>query len=111
MNFRPVYPLETDLRSAVEDYLSRRRDLVWSRTDAGGKDPKTRGRNVRAGWSDLTIVVRGGRAVLVELKRPKGGRMRPAQKKLRADVLRLGGVAVVARSVADVHAAVEGAME
>jgi len=107
---RPPDALEADLRTAVEDYLSRRADIVWTATEAGSKDARARGRHVRVGWPDLTIVCRGGVAVLAELKRPRGGRTRPEQAKLRERVTRLGGVAVEARSVADVHAAIERAI-
>jgi hypothetical protein len=49
----------------------------------------------------------GGRALLIEVKRPVGGKLTAAQKNALADNERAGGVSVVARCWADVADAVE----
>ena len=105
---------ESALRAAVEEYLDireRQGDLIWTRTDAASKDVRARGRHVRAGWPDLTIVLRGGRALLVELKRPVGGKTRQKQRELLAAATAIGVAAVVCRSVAEVQAVVEGVIK
>lgn len=44
----------------------------------------------------------GGRALLIETKRPVGGKLTAAQKDILADNERAGGISVVARCWADV---------
>jgi hypothetical protein len=105
---------EADLMSAVTEYLElreRQRDLFWSVTDPASKDPRERGRRVRKGWSDITACVRGGRFLGIEMKRPKRSRTSAEQLKFRETINKLGGVAVECRSVQEVHAAIERAIQ
>lgn len=127
---RSIAPKESDLFSAVADYLTlreRQGDLYWSITDPASPDEKERGRRVRPGWSDITVCVRGGRFLGIELKRPEvsggvvtGGkprgrrapvRVHTSEKQLafRTAITALGGTAVECRSVADVARAIEKA--
>ncbi len=101
---------EAELRAAVEDYLRRRRDLMWTRTDAAGKDPKQRGRHVRKGWPDITIALRGGRTVLIELKTARG-KLSDEQLRTLEEASKLCVVAAVCRSVGEVHDVIERAMQ
>ena len=101
---------ESGVLDAVTEYLDLRElqgDLVWSLTDPASKDPKERGRRVRKGWADITVCVRGGRFLGIELKRPGKSHTSPEQLTFRKTVLRLGGVAVECRSVAEVQRAIE----
>ena len=105
---------EAELQKAVTEYLAIReaqRDLLWSVTDPAAKEARERGRRVRPGWSDITVCVRGGRFVGIELKRPRGGRTSPKQVAFREAIIKLGGIAVECRSVAEVHRAIEGAIK
>jgi hypothetical protein len=102
--------LESGVLDAVTEYLDlreRQGDLVWSLTDPASKDPKERGRRVRKGWADITVCVRGGRFLGIELKRPGKARTSPEQLEFRERVNRLGGVAVECRSVAEVKVAID----
>jgi hypothetical protein len=106
--------LESGVLDAVTEYLDlreRQGDLVWSLTDPASKDPKERGRRVRKGWADITVCVRGGRFLGIELKRPGRSHTSPEQLRFRELITGLGGVAVECRSVAEVQRAVETAMD
>lgn len=108
---------EAGLLEAVSGYLDLRElqgDLVWSLTDPASKDPKERGRRVRKGWADITVCVRGGRFLGIELKRARHhgpSHTSKAQLRFRELITGLGGVAVECRSVAEVQAAVETAIK
>ena len=105
---------ESGVLLAVAEYLDLREhqgDLVWSLTDPASKDPKERGRRVRKGWADITVCVRGGCFLGIELKRPGKSRTTPEQLRFRELIQRLGGVAVECRTVSEVRAAVEEALK
>lgn len=105
--------LEKDLSVAVEGYLAIRenqRDLFWSRTDPASKDVTERGRRVRKGWADITVCVKGGRFVGIELKRPGKSKTTKEQLQFRAAIHALGGIAVECKSVKDVQRVVDGAL-
>lgn len=109
---KPPSMPESALRKAVEAYLDIREaagDLMWTRTDAASKDVRARGRHVRKGWPDLTIVLRGGSALLVELKGPRG-RLRLDQFDTFTGLQRIGALATVAHSVGAVAAAIDTAL-
>jgi hypothetical protein len=59
----------------IESYLVRRI------TDLGGITAKMTIRGQR-GWPDRLVCLPEGRMMLVELKRPKGGRLSPSQRRL-----------------------------
>ena len=61
------------------------------------------------GSADILGILRGGRFLAIETKTPEG-RLRPEQRAFRGMILTFGGVYVVARSVADAVAGVEGAL-
>jgi len=114
MKRRSVLPVrEANVAAAVYEYLAireRQGDLVWSVTDPASKEERERGRRVRKGWSDITVCVRGGRFLAIELKRPGRSRTTKEQLDFRRLVEELGGVAVECRSVAEVRDAVNFAL-
>lgn len=61
------------------------------------------------GCADILGVLRGGRFLAIEVKRP-GGRQSPAQKVFQATVEKQGGLYVLAFSVAEAVAAVDAAL-
>lgn len=101
-----VHADENALRAAVEAYLEKRGDLLWTRTDAASKDERARGRHVRRGWPDLTIILEGNRALLIELK-TRTGRVSGAQCAILLRAQRMGIPATVCRTVREVHDAIE----
>lgn len=44
----------------------------------------------RRGWPDRLVILPGGKITLVELKRPKGGRLSPGQIAIHSQLARLG---------------------
>lgn len=69
------------------------------------------GRPARCGLcpdsADLIGLTASGRFLAVECKRPQGGRLTPGQRRWLDQVTRMGGLAIVARSGADVTRALE----
>jgi hypothetical protein len=60
---------------------------------------------VLTGFPDLLILLPGRRVVLVEMKRPGGGRLSKEQKELHPRIRALGFPLPVARTIEDVEAA------
>lgn len=96
---------EKDVARAVAAYLAAAGIFCW-RTNSGTQF--VAGRKIQlapAGTADLIGCLPGGRFLGVELKRPVGGRLSPAQKAWIDAVNRLGGLAFVASSVGAVYEA------
>lgn len=106
-DFRATFALEADLLRAAEDYLKRRGGDVWFTRINSGRIGKVRG--AKRGTADILACVRGGRFLGLELKAARG-KSNADQLEFREFINKLGGSAVEVRTVADVHAAVEGAM-
>jgi hypothetical protein len=60
-----------------------------------------------AGVPDLQIILQGGQVLWVEMKRRKGGRVDPEQKKVHAALKDLGHVVIVAKGGKDAKEQVE----
>ena len=56
----------------------------------------------RRGFCDRLVVLPGGRIILIEVKRPRGGRLSPHQKQYREIYARLGVTIELVRSEADI---------
>ena len=98
-----VRPLEKDVLKAVLAALRAHPAVafVW-RANAGSFEVD--GRRIRAGFrgqSDILGMLRDGRFLAVEVKRP-GGRLTSEQAAFLAGVSQQGGVAIVATDVHDV---------
>jgi len=100
------YELESELASAVDEYLSKRGDVLITRVEAGGQSKK---RLTLKGTADRVGVCLGGKHIELELKN-RTGKSSPAQIARGEKIRKLGGVYEVCRSVAEVHAAIEKAM-
>lgn len=106
---------EGEIAPGVEQYLTLRGDLYWFRNNVGGFAPMSGGfiKFGRKGSGDylgcqairMTDGSIWGRFVSIELKRTKGGKVSDAQREFREDVIAHGGIAVVARSIDEVRAA------
>jgi len=107
--------LEGEVAAGVVQYLNLRPDFFWFRNNVGGFRPASGGfiKYGKKGSGDyLGCQARKmadgsiwGRFVSIELKREKGGKVSDDQIKFREDVIAHGGVAVVAKSIDEVHAA------
>jgi hypothetical protein len=71
------------LEKEIEDYFK------WVVERSGGKTWKFTSPSNR-GVSDRIACMPGGRVFMVELKRPKGGRLSPLQQIFAKEMLRLG---------------------
>jgi len=56
---------------------------------AGGTCEKVVSKS-RRGWPDRLVLLPGGRLILVETKRPRGGRLAPHQRLIHAELRALG---------------------
>jgi hypothetical protein len=83
----------------VEQYLVRRV------SEAGGIAIKTVSPGLR-GFFDRTVVVQG-KVVFVETKRPRGGRLSPHQKLMRAEFTQAGAWVETVRNESEVDSLVE----
>lgn len=86
--------------SEIERYLRRQ---VEAR---GGRCVKFNPENNR-GWPDRIVLLPGGVLVWVELKRPKGGVIAPAQYVAHEDLRRLGQHVCVVRTQEEVDRLIE----
>lgn len=113
-------PLETDIQAAILTYLSWDRRVAWAeRFNTGAHvvtgETKT-GRKTRrfiryafTGCSDILGQLVDGRFLAIEVKRPKE-EPTADQAAFLAKVADNNGVAFIARSIADVKAALEQAI-
>ncbi len=81
--------------------------LRFSAVPLGGKRGKTeaarlKGLGVRSGCPDIIVAMKDGRTIWLELKSPDGT-LKPAQKKWRDDLLKLGHQWFLIRDVAELH--------
>ena len=100
------YALESELSSAVAEYLKKRSDVLLTRVEAGGEGKKRLTEKGTGDWCGC--VYPSGLHLEIELKK-KGGVSRPSQIDRCRAVRRMGGMYEVCRSVAEVHAAIEAA--
>lgn len=95
--------LEQQIVAEILAYLAGRSDVYAWRNNTGALRDGT-GRVVRFGCpgsADIIGLLASGRFLAIEVKR-KDGRVSDGQRAWGARIARLGGVYVVARSVADV---------
>lgn len=105
---RPWEPNEADVLASILQALPYYRNVSWfSRMNSGayvvgeGKDK----RFIRYGFEgcpDILGMMKGGRMLCIEVKKPSG-RLREAQAAFISKVSSQGGVAFVARSVDDLR--------
>lgn len=103
---------ESKLVAEVLIALGARADCrVW-RSNSGVAKNRATGAFVRfgvPGQGDVSGILRGGRRLEIELKTPRG-RQSEEQLAFQQMIERFGGLYVLARSVDDAVAAVEGAL-
>jgi hypothetical protein len=88
---------------ACLDYLKLRGAYVWRNNTGALRDKKNRPVFFgKTGSSDILGVLPGGRFIAVECKAPKG-RLSDRQIAFLNEIERMGGVAVVAKSVDDIE--------
>ena len=104
---KPAVPQasEAEIQASILDYLQKR-GIEAYRTNAGGAKLASGGfiRLLPPGWSDITGVLPGGRALFIECKTTRN-KPTADQAAFLARMTALGALAFVARSVADVEAA------
>ena len=101
---------EAELQAAIMLLLRLKYRAIVAVTDAGvlrKHGVHRRDSGIPAGWPDLTALLPGGRMMGIEVKRP-GGRVSAEQLAMRAAWQGRDHEYIVARSVDDVIAAVEG---
>ena len=97
-------PLEADSLMEVLQALRTHHAVAWVRRQSTGT-AKIQGRYIHFGWagcSDLLGMLKDGRLLAVECKRPKGGKVSSDQAHFIAMVNQFGGCAFVATSAMDV---------
>ena len=105
---RSLEATEADVQGQILNYLALRNVLAFHIPNHGKLDEKT-GRWNRvdrhhvAGVPDLAILLKDGRVVWAECKRPDGGVLSPAQHHLLGLLTQLGHMAIVVRSVAEIE--------
>lgn len=99
--------LEKPIQNAILDWLSWQKDLVyWINDSVGIWDEakkiyrQRKSKHHRKGVSDI-LVCSKGQLIAIEVKSPTG-RLSPHQKAFFADITRVGGKVLCARSVEDV---------
>jgi VRR-NUC domain len=101
-------PSETEIQSAICDYLSFK-GYLFSRTNNAPIYDKTRGafrslpKYTRRGWPDICLI-KGGIFCGIEVKAEKG-RLSPEQEQLGHEIVANGGRYLVARSIDNIQAA------
>ena len=97
-------PLEADSLAEVLQALRTHNAVAWVRRQSTGT-AKIQGRYIQFGWagcSDLLGMLKNGRLLAVECKRPKGGKVSSEQAHFIAMVNQFGGCGFVATSAIDV---------
>jgi hypothetical protein len=114
---RPIEPLERDIQAAILRYLAVERRVAWARrfntgaqritgTDAKGRPTRRFVRYAFPGCSDVLGQLSTGQFLAIECKRD-GEHPSAEQAAFLAQVERAGGLAVLARSIADVQRALD----
>lgn len=93
---------ETEIQSAICDYLAQRNYFYWRQNNTG-KMPGGRYASVKKGIPDI-IVIKAGRFIGIEVKTDEG-RLSPDQVEFGRECVRNGGEYVVARSIDDIQRA------
>lgn len=97
---------ESSAQRAILDWLQLRGIFAWRQNTGGvplhGQPGKFRPAPMRGVSDILAILPPHGRLLAIEVKGPKG-RVAPDQRRFLDAVSRSGGIAVVARGVADVE--------
>lgn len=103
--FKIPAPLEKDIQKSIIEYLGAKRVFCWK--EHSGGLPINNGENFMPiglkGKSDILGVLKGGRFLAIEVKRP-GGKISPAQEEFIQNINLEGGLAFVAYSIDDVIA-------
>lgn len=99
---------EQEIKNSILQWLSWQRECVaWVNDSVGIFDPtkkvfrKRKSKYARKGVSDIVACWRGF-ILCIEVKRPKTGKLTPEQVQFIQDITRIGGMAMVARSLDDV---------
>lgn len=101
---KKVKTLEADSLMEVLQALRTHNTVAWVRRQNTGA-AKVGGRFIRFGWAgctDLLGMMKDGRLLAVECKRPKGGKLSLEQSHFIEMVNHFGGCAFVATSAIDV---------
>ena len=106
---RRAVPLEKDIQKAIMQFLKSHPKvaMVWRQNSGTFQETDGRGntRFIRAnsarGMADIMGVLKNGRALAIEVKRP-GAKVLPHQQLFLDSITEAGGLAFVARSVDDV---------
>lgn len=113
----PIEPQERDIQSAILRYLAVERRVAWARrfntgahritgTDARGRPTRRFIRYAFPGCSDVLGQLVTGQFLAIEVKRP-GEHPTAEQAAFLAEVAAAGGLAILARSIDDVRAALD----
>ena len=102
---RPTAPRERNIQKHILNWLVAH-GYLFSRTNSGDivLDDGRHFRGATPGWPDLTGLTKRGRFCGIEVKTPTG-RQSPSQRAMQARIEASGGLYILARSVADVQAA------
>lgn len=106
-------PLEADSLAEILQALRTHNAVAWVRRQSTGT-AKIQGRYIKFGWagcSDLLGMMKDGRLLAVECKRPKGGKLSNDQAHFLAMVNQFGGCGFVATSAIDVFNNLRGDYE
>lgn len=113
---KPVKPTEAQVQDAILRYLAVERRVVWSARMNSGKGKLLRPDGSQTwikfgfqGCPDIMGQLTDGRYLAIECKRA-GGRVRPEQRAHISLAADHGAVAMIARSVDDVQAALDAAL-
>jgi hypothetical protein len=106
-----TYRPEKDVQRSICEYLKLRR-IPYTVTDAGRhvkQGVKARSK-VTEFWPDVTAILPGGRALLIECK-SETGKASEGQAAMIEQLRKQGAIAIIARSASDVHEAITGIMK
>ena len=101
---KKIKRLEADSLAEVIQTLRTHNAVAWVRRQNTGA-AKVGGRFIKFGWTgctDLLGMMKDGRLLAVECKRPKGGKLSSEQAHFISMVNQFGGCAFVATSAIDV---------
>jgi hypothetical protein len=112
---KAIKPTEAQVQDAILRYLAVERRVLWAARMNSGKGKLLRPDGTQTwisfgftGCPDIMGMLRDGRYLAIECKR-SGGRVRPEQRQHITQAADHGAVAVIARSVEDVQAALDAA--